>query len=156
RVDGEVYPLAFLDPKSFAAGIGLSGLYDKTVGLSVRNSLQPGTKFPVFEQRWELGARYRLVFGSTPTSPSLTATVGYGHRAFKVTDKSALMPGVLIDLPDVEYVGFLPGLALRVPVIPQVAVTLGGQGILVTRTGSIQKPEQYGQATVTGVQSDLG
>jgi hypothetical protein len=62
------------------------------------------------------------------------------------------MTGNIIDLPDVFYKGFDPGLEFRIPIIKQVALLLGGNAVLVTDTGQIQKLNYYGQAKVTGGQ----
>ncbi|MDB4958070.1 MAG: hypothetical protein JWO36_5639, partial [Myxococcales bacterium] len=155
RVAGEIYPFAFSDPHSPAAGIGIAGDYDKTLSLSLQSTAQPGTKFPVNENHWSIGARYRVPFGIKPTSPTLTLGIGYGTRTFKV-DRTALQPGNVIDLPDVAYKGFLPGLEFRIPVAPNVALFFGGNAILVTAAGDIQTNAQYGQAKITGGEGQAG
>jgi len=151
RVEAEVYPLAFSNPMGVAAGIGLGGMFDQTASLNLTSSAQPGTKFPVTERRYSIGPRFRLVFGGKPTSPSLTIGVGYGHRTFKV-NRTALEPGNTIDLPDVDYVGFDPGLEFRIPLVERVALIFGGSAMLLTSAGPIQLADSYGQAKVTGGQ----
>ncbi len=148
RVEGEVYPLAFSDSKSPLAGLGFAGLYDKTFSLALQNSAAPGMKFPVNEMRWDVGVRYRIMLGSTPTSPWVALGIGYGHRDFKVT-RPAPSSGISLDVPDVEYVAADPGLEFRIPFIPAVALVGSASTLLMLRTGSIQQPEEYGQAKVT-------
>ena len=155
RVAGVLFPGALSNPRSAAAGFGVYGELDQTVGLSVQNSLQAGTKFAVTEKRWSAGVRYRIAFGPSPTAPTITLGVGYGHRAFKI-DRHGLMDGLSIDIPDVEYVGIDPGAEFRVPLVKSVAMVFGGRALLVSRTGSIQKPEEYGQAKVTGGEGTAG
>lgn len=148
RLEAELYPFAFGNPTSAAAGLGIGGSYDKTFALNLQSTAQPGTKFPVTEQHYDVGLRYRIVFGSKPASPSVTLSAGYAGWSFKV-NRSALMQGNVIDLPDVSYVGFDPGIMFRIPLGNTVALLFGGSALLVTGTGQIQQPDQYGQAKVT-------
>ena len=109
-------------------------------------------KFPVTERNWSLGVRYRLVFGHSDVAPSLTVGIGYGDRIFR-TNETALMPGNTIALPNVDYAGFDPGAVLRVPLAPQVALLLGGNGLLLRGAGDIVTLQEYGQAKITGVEA---
>lgn len=155
RVAAELYPLAFGNPDGVASGLGIGGMFDQTVGLSLTSPAQAGTKFPVTERRFDVGVRFRAVFGHTATSPSLTVGAGYMTRQF-VVNRTALQTGATIDLPDVKYQGFDPGIEFRIPITWRFAVTFGGQGIFLTNTGQIQDLTQYGQATVTGGEGDIG
>jgi TolB-like protein len=155
RVDGELYPFAFGNANSAAAGIGIAGEFDQTFALNLQSTAQPGTKFPVTERHWSIGARYRIAFGSKPTSPTLTVGGGFAHHTF-VVNRSALAMGTVIDLPDVDYVGFDPGLTFRIPIGGVVALMFGGRALLVTGTGAIQTPAQYGQAKVTAGEASAG
>jgi hypothetical protein len=155
RVGGELYPLAFGNPKSFIAGFGIAGHYDQTVKLNLESSAQPGAKFPVTQKNWGIGARFRIAFGSSAKAPTVTLGGGYFHRMFKV-DRTLLMEGNIIDLPDVFYRGYDPGIEFRIPIIKQVALTLGGKALLVTSTGQIQQLYSYGQAKVTAGQGTAG
>ena len=152
RVEGEMYPLAFGNPNSPAAGLGIGGAYDRTFSLTLHNALQPTTAFPATEFRWQIGVRYRIAFGKKSTSPTLTLGVDYGHRQFKV-DRSNQMGGVVIDIPDVQYVGVIPNALLRLPLGSAVSIILGGGSLLATSAGSIQNPEEYGQAKVTSFEA---
>jgi hypothetical protein len=149
RIEGELYPAAFGNAKSPAAWIGVGGMYDKTLSLSLTSDGQPGTKFPVKEYQWEVGARVRIPFGTSPTAPTLTLIGDYGHRTF-IIDRSALMDTNVIDVPDTDYKGYFPGAMLRVPLAPAVALFAGGQAALVTGAGQIVTADQYGQAKITG------
>lgn len=155
RVEAQVYPLAFKNPHSIAAGIGLAGLFDQTVLLKLTPDVQPGTSLPVTERRFSIGPRFRYVFGSSFTSPSVTIGVGYAQRRF-VVNRSALMPGNTIDLPDVKYVGFDPGIEARIGITGRLAFVLGGSALLLTSSGPIEKADQYGKATVTAGQATAG
>jgi TolB-like protein len=148
RLDAELFPFAISKPTSAAAGLGIAGTYDQTFGLNLQSTAQPGTKFPATEKHYDIGIRYRIAFGSKVSSPSLTLAAGYGHWMFTV-NRSALMQGNVIDLPDVDYAGYTPGLMFRIPLGGTVALLFGGSALLVTSTGPIQTPSQYGQAKVT-------
>jgi hypothetical protein len=154
RIEGQFYPFAFSSPKG-AGGIGLAGMYDQTASLNLTSTAQPDTKFPVTQRRYAVGLRYRLVFGSSETSPTLTIGASYGHRTFKV-NRSALAMGNVIDLPDTDYVGFAPMLELRIPIVARVQLTLGGAAWLLSGAGQIQQPDQYGQARVTEGEGSVG
>jgi hypothetical protein len=60
------------------------------------------------------------------------------------------MPGNLIDIPNVVYAGYFPGIDFRIPIAPNVAFVLGGRAYLLTSAGDISQAQQYGQAKVTG------
>ncbi len=155
RVGGEIYPLAFGNPHSFIAGLGFAGHYDQTLKLNLQSTAQPGTKFPVEQKHWSVGMRFRVGLGHSPKSPTVTLAGDYFHRKF-VVDRTMLAEGNIIDLPDVFYKGFDAGLEFRVPIIKQVALTLGGGAIFVRDTGQIQKLYSYGQAKVTAGQGMAG
>ena len=155
RVAGELYPLAFGNPNGVAGGLGLGGMFDQTIVLNLQSTAQPGTKFPVTQRRFDIGPRFRVLFGHTDTSPSVTLGVGYMQRSF-VVNRSGLTSGNTIDLPDVAYKGFDPGLEFRIPLIKQLALVFGGQAILLTSAGPIQGLDSYGQAKVTGGSASAG
>jgi len=155
RLEAELFPFAFGKPNSPAAGIGFAGDYDQTFALNLQSTAQPGTKFPVTERHWSVGLRYRIAFGSSPTSPTLTLGAGFAHHTF-VVNRAALAMGTVIDLPDVDYVGYDPGLTFRIPIGGTVALLFGGRALLVTGTGAIQTPGQYGQAKVTAGEATVG
>ncbi|CAN5459691.1 hypothetical protein BH11MYX1_BH11MYX1_47470 [soil metagenome] len=154
RLGLELYPLAF-SSESIGAGLGIAGLYDQTIGLSLQFPAQPGTKFAVTERHYEVGPRFRMVFGHTPTSPSATLGVSYMNRTFTI-NRTALGAGNTIDIPDVVYKGFDPTLEFRVPLLERVAVILGGELILLNSAGPIQNLTSYGQAKITGGSGVLG
>ncbi len=155
RVGGALFPFAFSNPDSFLAGFGVAGDFDQTVGLKLTSTAQPGSKFPVIQKHWSVGLRIRIAFGRKATSPTVTLGAGIMRRMFKV-DRAALEMGNVIDLPDVYYKGFDPGLEVRIPFAKAVALVFGGKAILVTDAGQISKGEQYGQARITGGEGTAG
>lgn len=155
RVGGELFPIAFGNPDGIAAGLGVGGDFDQTIGLKLRSTAQPGTTFPVKQSHWSVGGRFRIAFGKKATSPTVTLTGGIFHRRFSV-DRSQLMTGNIIDLPDVLYQGFNPGVSMRFPFVAQFALVLGGDVYLVTDAGQISKNTSYGQARITGGEGFAG
>jgi hypothetical protein len=154
RLGLELYPLAF-SSEGIAAGLGVAGSYDQTIGLSLRSAAQLGTKFAVTERHYDLGPRFRMVFGHTPTSPSVTLGVSYMNRTFTI-NRTALSAGNTIDIPDVVYKGFDPTLEVRVPLSERVAIIAAGELILLDSAGPIQNLDSYGQAKITGGSGMLG
>lgn len=155
RFEAELYPLAFANPKSIAAGLGIAAEYDKTLLLTLRTTDEPNVAVKANQQWYSFGVRLRFVLGSTATSPSITLGVGYGKRRF-TTDKTGLMDAGSLDVPDTNYTVIDPGLSFRVPLFSALALTAGGRGLVVTDAGPIQQPTSYGRAKVYGVYASGG
>ena len=155
RVAAELYPLALVAPGSWLAGLGVAADYDRTIALTLRASDERTVPLQIAERHYGFGLRYRLAFGHRPTSPTLTVGAGYGARRFAV-DRSGLMSTASLDLPDVDYRMFDPGLAFRLPLGGLVAITVAGQGLIVTSAGPIQRADQYGAARVLGGTASAG
>jgi hypothetical protein len=156
RLEAEIYPLAFSNPRSAAAGLGLAAEYDKTLKLNLSTNSMPGVAVPVKQSHYSIGVRYRLAFGKTETSPTLTLGVGYGKRLFstdrsKLTDPTA-QADIMRDTPETEYTVIDPGLSFRIPLTRMVAFSLGGRGMLITKAGPIQTGSSYGRAKVYGAE----
>lgn len=154
RFDVELYPLAFGNPDSFAAGLGLAAAFDRTFSLTLSTSDEPGVPVAATQQQWSAGVRLRIPFGGART-PSMTLAGDYGVRSF-TTDRGGLMDPSSLDLPDTKYTFVAGGLDLRFPLAGTVALVAGGRAIGVLDAGPIQQPEQYGQARVFGVQANAG
>ena len=155
RIEGELYPFAFINPKGIAGILGFAGEYDKTLSLTLRTTAEPNVPVKATQQHWSLGLRLRIPFGSKPTSPTVTLGAGYGRRTFK-TDRSDLMNQASLDVPDTSYQLFDPGLTFRIPIIPQLALTFGGKALIITDAGPIQQPASYGRAKVFGGSGQAG
>ena len=155
RFEAELYPLAFANPKSIAAGFGLAAEYDKTLLLTLRTTDEPNVAVKANQQWYSFGVRLRFVLGSTATSPSITLGAGYGKRRF-TTDKSGLMQAKSLDVPDTNYTVIDPGLSFRIPLFSALALTAGGRGLIITDAGPIQQPTSYGRAKVYGVYASGG
>jgi hypothetical protein len=158
RFEAEAYPLAFKNPRSPAAGLGLAVEYDRTLSLSLTTANGMATyNAPVKQMHYSIGARYRLALGRSDTSPTLTIGAGYGKRLFSVDLASVTDPQASTELrrdaPSTEYTVIDPGIAFRFSVTRAVAFVAGGRGLLITRTGPIQDGSSYGRATVYGAQA---
>ena len=163
RLDGEVYPLALNGTQGALAGLGLGFFYDRTIGLNIKTTDTPagGTAMtstvPVKQSRYSIGVRYRLAFGKTETSPTLTLGVGYGKQLFS-TDLSAtgMDPAARLTVkrntPETEYTMFDPGLTFRLPLTRMFAFALGGRAMVITNAGPIQHTNSYGRARVYGAE----
>lgn len=155
RVEGELYPLAFMNPKSLAAGLGFAAEYDKTLSLTLRTTAEANTPVKATQSHWSIGGRLRIPFGGKATSPTVTLGAGYGRRSFK-TDRSVLMDPSSLDVPDTDYKIIDPGLSFRIPLADIVALTFGGKALIVIDAGPIQQPESYGRAKVFGASGQAG
>jgi hypothetical protein len=155
RVEGELYPLAFANPKSFIAGLGLAAEYDRTIALNLRTSAEPTVPVPTKQYRWSIGGRVRVPFGKTGTSPSVTLGFDYGKRAFS-PDRTPLAMSSSLDVPNTTYTSLQPGLAFRIPFIPQLAFAGAAKAHLIRDAGPIQKLDEYGRARVFGVTAQAG
>ncbi|MDB4953044.1 MAG: hypothetical protein JWO36_613 [Myxococcales bacterium] len=139
QLEGEVYPLAF---SGGPAGFGIAGSLRRTVGLSIA---VPNTTMsaPIKEGHYSIGARYRLVFGSS----SLALGVSYWHSSY-VADRSGLMTPTQLDMPDVEYSAVAPGAVAKIAATPKIGVMLGADVPLMLSTGPIGAGTSYGKATI--------
>lgn len=155
RFEAELYPLAFGNPRSLAAGLGFAAEYDKTLSLTLTSSAEPTVPVKANQNHWSVGVRMRFVLGSRPVSPSITLGVGYGKRTF-TTDRSGLMMDSSLDVPDTKYTMFDPGIAFRFPLARPVALLLAGRGMVITNAGPIQDGTSYGRARVYGATAQAG
>lgn len=143
RVQGEIYPLAF-GSGGFLANLGLAFELDQTFGLKVNSGAQ---KLPTTVRHFSVGARVRIPIGSG----ELALVGGYGQRTFKIVRGMTTM----LDLPDVDYKLFDPGIAFRVPLGP-VAFVGDARALLMTNAGQIQTNASYGPGDVSAFEGELG
>lgn len=157
RFEVEMYPLAFLNPKSFVAGLGFAADFDKTLALNLQSTGDDaGKKFPTKQQSYSFGGRFRIAFGRTATSPTTTLGFSYGRRTFKVDSSMATNPNTFFDVPDTDYKFLAPSLAFRIPFASSFAMIAEGYGMLVRNAGQIQDNAYYGQAKVLGFGGQAG
>lgn len=142
-IAGEVYPGAFSrDGASDGSGIGLFGAYDYTFGLGI--AVPGGTATaPIKDGHYELGARYRVAFGGS----SLAFGASYWRRWY-IAQRSGLMMGQTLDMPDVDYTAVAPGAELRIPAAPKIGVVVAIDVPLMLDAGPVSKSTSYGPADV--------
>ncbi len=142
RVQGEIYPAAF-GSTGFLANLGIGFEFDQTFGLKVN---APGMKLSSTVRHFSVDARVRIPLGDA----SISLVGGYGQRTFTVARGATML-----DLPNVDYKFFDPGLAFRVPLGP---VSLFGdvRVLLMTNAGEIQTLASYGPGKVTAFEGEAG
>ncbi len=151
RIAGDLFPLAFNKKnRSFTRNLGVTGLFDRAIKIS--SELKTATMtytLPTVEQHLAFGVIYRH-----PVSPTLTieGSVRYNKRKFVINKSSAPMDAV--DIPNTDYSYVDPGVGVHYVLGPKAALSADARFLLITDTGEMQSPDQYGASTVTGV--DLG
>ncbi len=159
----EVYPLGLnLKKKGFLRNIGLTASVDKVIKIESRLAYRDADNnpaeivLPSSQLRWSVGVVYRHNFGKKPTSPTVKLGVRYGGFSFTIDRSEADAAGVPVDIPDMEYTIIDPGLGIRFPLSAKLALLADLRYLLVTGTGDMQLDTQYGAATVTGFDGDIG
>ena len=154
---GELYPMTFTGAKGVLANVGVGFVADRVIKLnsSVSDGMDGTTLLPTKQSRYGANLRYRHNFGSGPRGVSVMASVGYNKLTFSI-DKSGAPENVIVDVPNTSYAYVDPGLGVRVPVAGNLSALAEGKFMAVLDTGRIQTPEEYGAATVTGFDGDLG
>ncbi|HSD89538.1 MAG TPA: hypothetical protein VLB44_18535, partial [Kofleriaceae bacterium] len=156
EIEGEVYPASFSTLKGPAAGIGVAGAYDRSLGLGIA---VPGTAVvaPIKSGFYWIGARYRFTFGGS----SVAVGASYWRRYY-MADRSKLTMPTDLDMPDVDYTALAPDVTARFAATPKLGVFAALQLPLMLSSGPIQSSTSYGPSTIiafdlrTGVQIGLG
>jgi hypothetical protein len=141
RIDVEAYPGAISTLKGPAAGIGIYGHYDMTIGVSINVPMSGGKSAPIQQSHYEAGVRYRVVFGSN----SIAFGVGYAGRKY-LADRSGLGMGVTLDMPDVKYRAVVPNAVGRFAATPTIGVFVGASYLLLLDAGPIATNANFGYA----------
>jgi hypothetical protein len=157
-VSGEFFPLA-MDDKNEGKKIrklGFGFFYQQAMGLktNVTDDMMQVTELTTKNVHYGVSVLWKHKFGKAASSPSIQASVGYNKLTFDI-DRAAAPMNVIVDVPNVAYTYIDPGLALRYPLSPQMAVTAYGKAMLMTDAGEIQSQDQYGTAKVTGVDAGV-
>ena len=162
----ELYPLAFnLKNRNFTRNVGITAMVDKVLKIESRlryrddANMEQVASLPTDQMRWGIGLVYRHNFGSRPTSPTLKLSARYNRAKFIIDKDAAPVVGgspVVVDIPNMDYAYLDPGAALRFPIGTALALLADVRFLYVTDTGEMQQMDQYGDATVTGIDADLG
>ena len=145
-LDATVYPLAFGHKrKDMLKNLGATVMYDQVIKI---NSKQGTTTLPTSQSHWAVGAVFRYPLGKATVGASLR----YGRQAFTIGSSG----GVTSEMPNVNYTILDPGAFLRYEVSPKIILNASFGYMAFLGTGAIQKNDQYGAATVTGFEGELG
>jgi hypothetical protein len=143
-VDATFYPLALGHGRSgILKDLGLTVMYDRVLKVSSHSQLT-GMTYETKETRLGAGLVFRHAFGAAATAPVVLATVGYSSQVFRIAAD--------LDTPNVKYTMFEPGLGLRFPVTAALILGVDARFMAITSAGQIQQPEQYGTASVLGLE----
>lgn len=160
---GELYPMAFnLKNKGTSRNIGVIGVLDKVLKIESKFAYTDAmmvdqvVSLPTEQQRWGIGVVYRYNLGKGPTKPTIKAAIRYNRAKFIIDKGAAPADAGKIDIPNMDYTYYDPGVALRYPVSPKLALQADARFLFVTDTGEMQQVDQYGGATVTGFDVDAG
>ena len=156
HLEGELYPLALSDGRGGLANLALGFEYEREIDVNGPVADMPNLKVPIKQSHYGVGLRYRIAFGGSETSPTLTIGAGFGRRLFsvdssKLTDATAIQT-VKRDTPEIEYTLYDPGFMLRFPVTRMVALAVGGRGLIITDAGAIQRGTSYGRTQLYGAE----
>jgi hypothetical protein len=148
-IDATIYPLA-VDHKrgDMLKNLGLDVMYDRVISVSTKDAA--GKVYASKETRFGIGGVFRYAFNRTATSPVVMGTLGYSSQLFSISS------GTLLGIPSVKYSIIEPGAGLRYPVTSKIIAGLDAKLMLITGTGQIQDPMQYGAASVLGFEGALG
>lgn len=160
-IDLTGYPMAFGHKnKSITSNIGVNVLYDQVIKINSQKRYADGAgmqqiaNLATKESRWAFGGVFRYPLGSGPKAMVLGGRLTYGRQQFTV--EQTLPNGDKTDIPNVHYSMITPAAFFQFPVTPKIIFNLEAAFLLITNTGAIQNPDQYGAATVTGFEFDTG
>jgi MYXO-CTERM domain-containing protein len=153
RVQGEVYPGALLGTTGVFSNLGMSFAFERAFGM-VSKVEGLDVNIPTTHQRWNAGLQVRVPLGTRHNSTTITVGGGYGQRAFYFDRTELILLNLDIDVPDVDYRAFDPGLAVRVPLGGRMALQLRGSYLLIRKVDDMDSPEWYGTATAYGADAE--
>jgi len=147
--DVTAYPLAFAhDRKDMLKNLGLRVAYDRVLLINTKDKL--GVTYATAESRWAIDAVFRYPFGKAATAPVAVGSLGYSSQKFTIS-----AGGGMLDFPNVQYSIIEPGVGLRLPV-GKLVINADAKLMVITNTGQIQDPAQYGAASVFGFEGAAG
>jgi hypothetical protein len=164
-VDMTFYPLSFSHkPSGIISGLGLEILYDKVIKINSQKKFADGQgqqqtrDLATSESRWGVAAVLRYPLGQGPRAIVVGGKLGYNKQKFTVeqTLPDSGMPAQKTDIPNVAYTMLSPSAFVQAPIAPKIVLNADLTFHAVTDTGDIQTPAQYGAATVTGYEINLG
>jgi hypothetical protein len=140
-LDITAYPLAFgHKKKGVLTGIGISAMYDQA--LLISSQTNSGTKLKTASNRYQFGGVFRYPLGQSPNALVVGGRLSYGRQSFQIQQGS--------DLPNVNYTMIEPGAFVKIP-LGKIVFNLDVGYQLISNTGQMTKGENYGKATVSGI-----
>jgi len=147
-IDATVFPLAIGHKnKGMAKNFGATVMYDKVLRISSKAG-NPPVSLPTSQARYAFGAAFRYPLGKL----TVGATLRYGRQNFTIKPSGGVMP----DIPNVNYTILDPSVFLRFQAAPKILLNVSLGFMLLTNTGQIQNADQYGPATVSGFEGEIG
>jgi len=147
-IDATVFPLAIgHKKKGMAKNFGATVMYDKVLKISSKAGTPP-VSLPTSQARYAFGAAFRYPLGKL----TVGATLRYGRQNFTIKPSGGVMP----DIPNVNYTIIDPAATLRYQAAAKIVLNVNLGFMFLTNTGQIQNADQYGPATVTGFEGELG
>lgn len=154
---GEAYPLAFnLGNKGIKRDIGLSFEFERILQINTQANDGMGIMLdlPTEQQRFAIGVVVRKNFGNDPMSPTVKLSARYNRARFNIDKTEAINQMIDVDVPNVNYKYYDPGLGVRYPINPKTALNVEGRFLAVSFAGEIQRGSEYGAASITGFDAD--
>jgi len=143
-LDATLYPLAIGHHRTgILKDLGVTVLIDRVIKIDSKNAA--GMVFPTTQFRYAAGVKYRHAFGASATAPVLVASVTYNYQGFDITNSA------MANLPSIDYQSIEPAVGLRWPLTERLSVGFDVGVPLVTDTGEISQPTQYGTAKILGI-----
>ncbi len=160
-IDMTFYPMSFGHKKKGpVTGIGVNVLYDKIIKINSQKRYSDVMNNPqtadlaTSESRWQVGGVFRYPLGKKANSLVVGGGLSFGKQSFTVAQ---VLPNAQpTDIPNVSYTMFTPSAFVRFPALPKITFNLDVAFHAITNTGDIQTREQYGAATVSGYDLELG
>ena len=148
-IDATFYPLAIGHKRrGMAKNLGATVMYDKVLKINSRAG-NPPVDLPTSQARWAVGAVFRYPLGEKAT---IGAAVRFGKQSFEIQGAGGVTPGI----PNVTYTIIDPMAMLRFQVAPKFIFNVNLGFMAITNTGQIQEGTQYGAATVSGFEGEIG
>ncbi|HUQ08382.1 MAG TPA: hypothetical protein VM261_38085 [Kofleriaceae bacterium] len=155
RLAADVFPLAFnAKNKGFKRNLGLSFLYDRVLSISSNlEKMDVVYELPTTEHHFAAGVLYRHPVGK---ALQVEGSLRFNKRIFSIDRNNPNLLPADIDIPNTNYTYIDPGVSVKYMMSSKIVLGGGARFLLITDTGRMQEPDQYGGATVTGVDIEGG
>jgi hypothetical protein len=164
--DATFYPLAFNKKNhELTSGIGLEISYDKAIKINSQKlyndqatGAQKVADLTTAESKLEVAAVFRYPLNKTPMAPVVGGKLAYEQKLFSIQQAlpANADPSQSVDVPNVTYTIISPQAFIIYPASPKLTLHALVGFDAVTNTGDIQKPTQYGAASVLAVEANAG